>query len=127
MEQRKLILIAEDETDAAELLRFHLRRRGYRTLVVQDGRAALNELFERRPDLLILDLMLPHLHGYEVCRLAKSAPRIRHIPVLMVTALAQTENKLKGFRLGADDYLTKPFAMSELVARVQALLRRAVA
>ena len=127
MAQPPLILIAEDEPDAAELLRFHLRRRGYRTLIVHDGRAALNGLFERHPDLLILDLMLPHLHGFEVCRLAKSASRIRHIPVLMVTALAQTENKLKGFQLGADDYLTKPFDMSELLARVQALLRRAAA
>ena len=124
MTTRPLILIAEDELDLANLLQHHLQRRGYRTRATPDGRAALNEMFERKPALLILDLMLPHLHGYEVCRLVKAAPVTRHIPVLMLTALADTANKLRGFQLGADDYVTKPFDLGELLARVQVLLRR---
>ena len=124
MTTHPLILIAEDEPDLANLLQHHLQRLGYRTHATPDGRAALNEMFERKPALLILDLLLPRLHGYEVCRLVKAAPATRHIPVLMLTALADTANKLRGFQLGADDYVTKPFELSEVLARVQALLRR---
>ena len=124
MIQSRLILVAEDEPDAARLLELHLRRRGYRTTVAADGRDALNQVFEFKPDLILLDLMLPHLHGYEVCRLTKSAASTRHIPVLILSALAATEYKVKGFQHGADDYLSKPYQMVELLARVQALLRR---
>ena len=123
--RRISILVAEDEMDAAQLLIFHLQRRGYAVHHAADGRTALNEIFEYRPDLLILDLMLPELHGYEVCRLVKSAPRVRAIPILMLTAMGAIEDKLRGFKLGADDYLTKPYEMKELLARVEVLLRRA--
>ncbi|MGD0015920.1 MAG: response regulator [Verrucomicrobiia bacterium] len=122
--RKPLILIAEDDCDLGELLVFSLRRRGYRALVATDGRAALNAAFEHKPDLILLDLMLPILHGYEVCRLLKSSPALAHIPVIIMTALVTTENKVKGFKLGADDYLTKPFAMPELIARMNALLTR---
>jgi len=125
MDRRSTILVAEDEPDAADLLVFHLQRRGYVVRCAADGRAALNAVFEHNPDLLILDLMLPHLHGYEVCRLVKSAPRVRATPILMLTALATLDDKLRGFKLGADDFLTKPYAMKELLARVDILLRRA--
>jgi DNA-binding response OmpR family regulator len=121
--RRKLIMIAEDEADAANLLALHLQRHGYRTLSVPDGREALNAVFEHKPDLLILDLMLPYLHGFELCRLLKAAPATRHLPIIMVTARTCTEDKLKGFSLGANDYVTKPFEIRELLARVQALLR----
>jgi DNA-binding response OmpR family regulator len=122
--RKPLILIAEDDRDLGRLLVFSLQHRGYRARLATDGRAALNAAFEYKPDLILLDLMLPILHGYEVCRLLKSSPVLDHIPVIILTALVTTENKIKGFKLGADDYLTKPFAMPELLARVNALLSR---
>jgi two-component system phosphate regulon response regulator PhoB len=124
MPRQKLIVIAEDEADAATLLEFRLQRSGFRTMVASDGLAALNLVFERKPDVLILDLMLPLMHGLEVCRLLKTSPITQNIPILVLTAMASTEDKLRSFGRGADDYLTKPFEMSELVARVYALLRR---
>src|SRR6266478_1710701 len=123
MPKLKSILIAEDEPDTANLLQFHLQRRGYHTTVASDGLNALNLSFERRPDPVILDLMLPKLHGFEVCRMLKTSPSTRHIPVFMLTALASTENKVQGLSLGAAEYMTKPFAMSELLARVESVLR----
>ena len=122
--RKPFILIAEDDRDLGRLLVFSLQRRGYRARVATDGRAALNAAFEHKPDLILLDLMLPILHGYEVCRLLKSSPVLDHIPVIILTALVTTEDKVKGFKLGADDYLTKPFAMPELLARMNAPLSR---
>jgi len=119
-----LVLVAEDEADMAELLRFQLRQHGYQTAVAPDGLAALNVAFELQPNLIILDLMMPKLHGLEVCRMLKASPITRHIPVLILSALATPADKLKGFGRGADDYLTKPFDVRELVARVKTLLER---
>jgi two-component system alkaline phosphatase synthesis response regulator PhoP len=120
----KRILIVEDEIDAARLLFHHLKRRGYECNIAVDGRAALNAAFTHKPDLVILDLMLPTLHGYEVCRLLKDNPMTQHIPIVILTAMFTSEEKLRGFKLGADDYITKPFEMRELLARVAVLLRR---
>jgi DNA-binding response OmpR family regulator len=92
--------------------------------VATDGLMALNVTFEMHPDLVILDLMMPKLHGLEVCRLLKSSPTTRHIPILILSALSAPSDKLTGFGRGADDYLSKPFEMNELLARVQALLQR---
>jgi DNA-binding response OmpR family regulator len=124
MTERPMILIAEDEPDAATLLEFHLRRQGYRTAVAPDGLSALNETFGRKPELVLLDLMLPKLHGLQVCRMLKTSPLTQHIPIIMVTALGSPEDKLKGFGQGADDYVTKPFDIPELLARIQAVLHR---
>lgn len=121
-DRRKFVLVAEDDPDMVRLLVFHLQRQGYRVGHAPDGLAAINDTFESQPDLIILDLMLPKLHGFEVCRLLKSSPTSRQIPIIMVTALATIENKLKGLGLGADDYITKPFAVPELVARVKTRL-----
>lgn len=123
MQQHKSILIAEDEPDTANLLQFHLQRRGYHTTVASDGLNALNLTFECRPDLVILDLMLPKLHGFEVSRMLKTSPSTCHIPVFMLTAMAATENKVQGFNVGANDYMTKPFEVAELLARLESLLR----
>lgn len=123
MAKHRSILIAEDEPDTANLLQFHLQRRGYQTTVASDGLNALNLSFERHPDLVILDLMLPKLHGFEVCRMLKTSPSTCHIPIFMLTAMASTENKVQGFRLGANEYMTKPFEISELLARIESLLR----
>jgi DNA-binding response OmpR family regulator len=125
MTERRLILITESEPDAAHLLEFHLRRQGYRTAIAPDGLAALNETFAEKPALLLLDLLLPKLHGLEVCRMLKSSPIAQHIPIIMVTALGSPENKLKGFGQGADDYVTKPYNVPELLARIHAVLNRA--
>ena len=124
MSRLQLVLIAEDEPDTASLLEYRLRRSGLEIVLAADGLGALNETLERKPDLLILDLMLPSMSGLEVCRLLKSSPLTSDIPILVLTALASPDDKLKGFGRGADDYMTKPFEMSELVARVFALLRR---
>jgi len=125
MSYRPLIVIAEDEPDTAKLLAYRFRLSGVETIIATDGITALNEVMERKPDLVILDLMMPRMDGLEVCRLLKASPITRRIPVLLLTALASPADKLKGFGSGADDYLTKPFEVSELVARVFALLRRA--
>jgi DNA-binding response OmpR family regulator len=119
-----VILIVEDEVDAANLLQHRLQKRGYRTHAVDNGLDALNSAFEIKPDLIILDLMLPKLHGFEVCRMLKYSPITRHIPVVMLTALEDRESKVTGLRLGADDYLTKPYDLAELLARLEALLKR---
>jgi len=120
---RKLVLIIEDESDFAELLDFHLQRRGYDTLLAADGLEGMNEALQRYPDLVILDLMLPKLHGLQVCRLLKSSPVARHIPILILSALESRRDKLKGFELGADDYVGKTSDISELLARVDVLLK----
>jgi DNA-binding response OmpR family regulator len=123
MTHPSLILIAEDEADTARLIAYHLRRQGYASIFARDGLESLNAVFQRKPALVILDRMMPQMQGLEVCRLIKASPS-RQTPVLMLTAMASTENKLEGFNCGADDYLTKPFEMRELLARVAVLLRR---
>ncbi len=118
-DSRKSVLIAEDEPDIVRLLAFHLQRAGYRVAHAADGVAAINDVFENKPDLVLLDGLLPKLHGFEVCRLLKHSPTSRHIPIILVTALTSMDDKLKGFGCGADDYVTKPFEIRELVARVR--------
>ena len=118
-DNRKFVLIAEDERDVVRLLALHLQLQGYRVGHAPDGLAAVNDTFESKPDLIVLDLMLPKLHGFEVCRMLKASPTARHIPIIMITAMASTESKLKGFGLGADDYVTKPFEIGELLARIK--------
>lgn len=115
------ILVVDDERPIAEILKFNLEREGFEVLLAHDGCEAVAKAFSEKPDLVILDLMLPRLNGFQVCeRLRKEYP----IPILMLTAKGEEEDKLSGFELGADDYVTKPFSVRELVARVKALLRR---
>ena len=119
------ILVVEDETDILELLDFNLGRAGYKVIRAQDGAAGLRLAQDRQPDLVVLDLMLPGMDGKEVCRRLKQGKATRDIPVLMLSALSSETDRVVGFELGADDYLTKPFSPRELVLRVQAILRRA--
>ncbi len=119
-----VILIADDEPELVRLLEYQFNNYGYITIVARNGREALNQAFEHKPDLILLDLMLPELHGYEVCRILKGSPIMRLIPIIMLTALAMQEDKQKGFMLGADDYITKPFEIRELLSRVNAVLGR---
>lgn len=122
-ENSRLVLVAEDETDTARLVQLHLERRGWRVLLAPDGMTALDETVRVKPNLVILDVMMPRMDGLEVCRLLKSSPQTRHIPVLMLTALAELENKREGYRCGADEYMTKPFSLRELLDRVEGLMR----
>ncbi len=116
------ILLAEDEPSLAEGLVFNLKEEGYTVVWVEDGRAAVTE-FEKQPfDLIILDIMMPYLDGFEVTEIIRK--KNINVPILMLTAKEQLEDKVKGLRIGADDYLTKPFHLEELLARIQALLRR---
>ena len=121
------ILIVEDEKDLAELLAFNLEREGYRTATAPDGIAGLESAFRIRPDLVILDLMLPGLLGTEVCKTLKSNEKTAGIPVLMLTAKGEEIDKVVGFEVGADDYVVKPFSTRELLLRVKAVLRRSAA
>ena len=115
------VLVVEDDTTLSETLEYNLRRQGYETLTAADGRVALDIARNEKPDLIILDLMLPGIDGFEVCRILRKE---LSVPILMLTARAEEVDRVVGLEVGADDYLTKPFSMRELLARVKALLRR---
>ena len=118
------ILIVEDEPDVAELVSFNLERAGFSTLTAHDGIAALDRAWSEDPDLIILDLMLPGKDGFAVFKELRRDSRTNTTPVIMLTARAQTEDRIKGLEAGADDYLTKPFSPKELLLRTQSVLRR---
>src|SRR5438552_192903 len=119
------ILVVEDDPDIAELVQRYLSKAGFTTDRAASGREALELIGTKAPDLLILDLMLPHLDGLEICRRVRAHEKTAHIPIIMLTARADESERIVGLELGADDYLAKPFSPNELVARVRALLRRA--
>jgi DNA-binding response OmpR family regulator len=121
----ELVLVIEDEKEIQELLRYNLERAGFRVAVAGDGDSGLERLFAARPDVLVLDLMLPGTSGLDVLREVREEPATRELPVVVLTARSTEMDKLIGFERGADDYLTKPFSPQELVARIRALLRRA--
>lgn len=118
------ILVVEDEVDIADLIRFNLERAGYEVLKAHDGISGTNIAIKERPDLVVLDLMLPGRDGYGVFKELRRDARTAGIPVIMLTARAQTEDRIQGLEAGADDYLTKPFSPKELVLRVNAILKR---
>jgi two-component system phosphate regulon response regulator PhoB len=119
-----LILIVEDESALVTLLRYNLEREGFRVAEARDGEEALLMAREQKPDLVLLDWMLPLLSGLEVCRQMRRMPETRGVPIIMLTARGEEGDKLRGLDSGADDYVTKPFSPSELVARIRAALRR---
>ena len=120
-----LILIVEDETPLVTLLRYNLEREGFRVTEAHDGEEALLAVKEETPDLILLDWMLPHISGLEVCRQLRRQNGVRDVPVIMLTARGEEADKLRGLDSGADDYVTKPFSPVELIARIRAVLRRA--
>ncbi len=117
------ILVVDDDRQIVESIRLHLEHNNYQVRAAYDGRQALAEVRANQPDLIVLDLMLPVINGFEVCRILR---RESEVPVIMLTARAGEEDKLRGLDLGADDYVTKPFSPRELTARVRTILRRAV-
>jgi two-component system phosphate regulon response regulator PhoB len=118
------ILIVDDEADIVKVLDFAFRQAGFETEIAPDAATALIKIRERAPDVVILDLMLPDLPGTEVCRQIKSSPKTKQLPVLMLTAKGEEVDRVVGFELGSDDYITKPFSVREVVLRVRAVLRR---
>jgi two-component system phosphate regulon response regulator PhoB len=121
---RPRILVVEDEEDILELVDYNLRQAGFRVLRARDGLEGLRSAQRDHPDLIVLDLMLPGMDGKDVCRRIRQGESTRHIPVVMLTARAEEMDRVVGFELGADDYVTKPFSPRELVLRIQAILRR---
>ncbi|HAD82307.1 MAG: DNA-binding response regulator [Candidatus Edwardsbacteria bacterium RIFOXYD12_FULL_50_11] len=120
----KKIYIVEDEKDIADIVKHYLKNAGYGVEVFEDGEKALRRVRLSVPDLLLLDLMLPGMDGLEICRLLRSEPPTKKLPIIMLTAKGEETDKIVGLEMGADDYITKPFSPKELVARVKALFRR---
>ena len=121
---KPLILIVDDEDALVEILRYNLERASFEVASARDGEEALMLIAERAPDLVVLDWMLPHLSGIEVCRQIRRGDGTQAIPIIMLTARSEEADKVRALNTGADDYLTKPFSPGELTARIQAVLRR---
>ena len=119
------VLVVEDDPDIAQLVAHYLEKAGFSADLVANGRDGLAAIAARPPDVLVLDLMLPHVDGLEICRVVRGNPATAAIPIIMLTARAEESDRIVGLEIGADDYLAKPFSPNELVARVRALVRRA--
>lgn len=124
MVDKQRILIVDDDNNIAELISLYLVKECYETLIVNDGESALEQITEFAPDLMLLDIMLPGIDGYEVCRRVRTTSEL---PIIMLSAKGETFDKVLGLQLGADDYIEKPFDSKEMVARVKAVLRRSAA
>lgn len=122
MNTQKTVLIVEDEKNIVDILRFNLQREGYRTLEAYDGKDGLDKAVSENPDLILLDVMLPQMNGFDVCRALRSQGS--NVPIIILTAREEEADKVLGLEIGADDYITKPFSMRELIARVGANIRR---
>lgn len=124
MSVKSTILIIEDEKDLSQLIAYNLESEGFRTKISNDGEEGYRKAIKESPDLIILDLMLPKLSGIEVCKLIRAHSASQKIPILMLTAKSEEIDRVIGFEVGADDYMTKPFSPRELVLRVKAILKR---
>ena len=118
------VLVMEDEDALATLVQYNLEKEGYKVVVAADGEEGMLQIDERLPDLVLLDWMLPKLSGIEVCRRIRGKPETRNLPIIMLTARGEETDRVRGLDTGADDYMTKPFSMVELNARIRAVLRR---
>ena len=122
MRAPKTVLIVEDEKNIVDILRFNLQREGYRTCEAYDGEDGLHQALTVHPDLILLDVMLPRLNGFEVCQALRKQGN--NVPVIILTAREEESDKVQGLEIGADDYITKPFGIMEFLSRVRAALRR---
>ena len=118
------ILVVDDEEHIAELINYNLTNNGYKVIIANNGIDAVKVAIEEKPSLILLDLMIPGKDGYDVCKEIRSNSEIRNTPIIMLTAKSEEFDKILGLELGADDYITKPFSVRELLARVKAVLRR---
>jgi len=118
------VMIVEDEVALSTLLQYNLEKEGYKIIVSADGEEASMMIRETTPDLVLLDWMLPGLSGIELCRRLRGRPETRNLPIIMITARGEEADRIRGLDIGADDYVTKPFSMTELVARIRAVMRR---
>ncbi len=121
---KHLIMVVEDEEALALLLKYNLEKEGYDVMVESRGNKVLGEVEKHQPSVIVLDWMLPEMSGVEICKLIRSKPDIKNIPIIILTAKGEEEDKIKGLSAGADDYVTKPFSVPELMARVKTQLRR---
>ncbi len=121
---KEYILAVDDETDILELVRYNLAKEGYRVSCVESGEDAVTQARTQLPDLILLDLMLPEMDGFEVCKILKNDPKTMHIPIVMLTAKGEESDIVAGLELGAEDYVTKPFSPRVLIARIRTILRR---
>jgi phosphate regulon transcriptional regulator PhoB len=119
------ILIVDDEPDIVDLVSYNLKKDGFKVTSASDGEEALTKIRRDKFDLVVLDLMLPHIQGGELCRIMKNDPKTAGIPIIMLTAKGEEADRVLGLESGADDYMTKPFSIRELIARIRAVLRRA--
>jgi len=124
MAEKKTVLVVEDEEDILALLQFNLIKAGYEVVCAADGEEGLQQIEEKQPDLMLLDLMLPGIGGLDICRKLRSAERTAKLPIIMLTARGEEADVVQGLELGADDYMTKPFSIKVLLARIQTVLRR---
>ena len=120
----KKILLVDDEVDLVEIIRFALEKKDFTVIVSHDGEDALKQARKESPDLILLDIMLPKLDGYKVCRLLKFDEKYKHIPILILSARTQERDKIIGMEIGADEYITKPFETDELVAKVESYMNK---
>lgn len=121
---KKKILVVDDEPDVTELVAYHLKLKGFQVEVQNDATASISSARSFHPDLIILDIMMPHLSGIQICRILRSDNKLSRIPIIFLTAKAESHDRIEGLESGADDYLTKPFSPKELVLRVESILRR---
>jgi len=120
----KKILVVEDDPDIVKLLKFNLEQEGYQVSIAEDGEVGLKKAREERPNLILLDLMLPKMSGLEICRILKGAKETEKTPIIMVTAKGEEVDRVVGFELGADDYVSKPFSPREVLLRIKAIFKR---
>lgn len=122
--ERKKILVVDDEPDVTELVSYHLKAKGFAVETLNDATASIAKARHFLPDLVILDIMMPHLSGLQICRILRTEPRLSRVPVIFLTAKSEAHDRIEGLEVGADDYLSKPFSPKELVLRVEAIFRR---
>jgi two-component system, OmpR family, phosphate regulon response regulator PhoB len=124
-QKQKKILVVDDEPDVTTLLSYHLKAKGYAVEVINDPNQSIGLARSFMPDLVMLDVMMPDLSGIQICRMLRTDPKLKAVPVIFLTAKAEEVDRIQGFEVGGDDYVTKPFSTKELVLRVQSVLRRA--
>ncbi len=124
--EKKKILVVDDEPDVTDLVAYHLKAKGFHVECLNDATASISRARAFQPDLVILDIMMPHLSGIQVCRILRADNKLARVPIIFLTAKAETHDRIEGLESGADDYLSKPFSPKELVLRVESILRRSV-